>query len=171
MHIGEQHANVLTALGRRDPQELLDGEREGMLLVHRRHVVQPVEVRDRLQVGLVLDQLLGAAVKQPDMRIDPFDYFAVKFEDEAENAVGRGMLGSEIDRVVIDLLIAGIANVAEFVAKLFALADCANIDRNRATGRMNLGAAIAHAAPPPGRRRAGPLGFGSGPFATLLTSS
>jgi hypothetical protein len=41
-----------------------------MLLVHRRHVIEPVEIRHRLKVGLVLDQLFGAAMQQADMRID-----------------------------------------------------------------------------------------------------
>jgi hypothetical protein len=41
-----------------------------MLLVHRRHIVEAVKIGDRLQVGLVLDQLFGAAMEQADMRID-----------------------------------------------------------------------------------------------------
>ena len=54
-----------------------------MLLVDRRDVIEPVEIRDRLQIGLVLDQFLGTAVQKPDMRIDPLDHLAVKFEDKA----------------------------------------------------------------------------------------
>ena len=41
-----------------------------MFLVHRRDVVEPVEVGQRLQVRFVFDQLLGSAVEQSDMRID-----------------------------------------------------------------------------------------------------
>ena len=68
-----------------------------MLLVHRRHVIKPVEIRDRLQIGLVLDQLFGAAVKQADMRIDARDDLAVELEHEAQNAMGCRMLRPEID--------------------------------------------------------------------------
>jgi hypothetical protein len=49
-----------------------------MLLVHRRDVIEPVEVRQRLQVGLVLDQLLGAAVQEPDVGINALDHLAVE---------------------------------------------------------------------------------------------
>jgi len=68
-----------------------------MLLVHRRDVVEPVEIRQSLEIGLVLDQLLGAAVEQPDMRVDALDHFAVELEHEAEHAVGGRMLRPEID--------------------------------------------------------------------------
>ncbi len=101
--LGEQHADVLAALGRGDAQQLLDGERIGMLLVHRRDVVEPVEVRDRLQVALVLDQLLGAAMQQADMRIAALDDLAVHLDDEAQHAVGRRVLRPEVHRQGLDL--------------------------------------------------------------------
>src|SRR5256885_3668632 len=51
------------------------------LLVHRRDIVEPVKIRDRLQVGLVLDQFLGAAVEQANVRVNAFDDFAVRSEE------------------------------------------------------------------------------------------
>ncbi len=45
------------------PQQLFHREAEGVLLVHRRDVVEAVEVADVLEIGACLDQLLGAAVK------------------------------------------------------------------------------------------------------------
>jgi hypothetical protein len=45
----------------------------------------------------VLDQLLGSAVEQSDMRIDALNDLAVELEYEAQNAVGRRVLGPEID--------------------------------------------------------------------------
>ena len=80
-----------------DAEQLFGREAEGMLLVHRRDVIEPVEIRDRLQVGLVLDQLLGAAMQQADMRIDALDHFAVELQHEAQHAVRRRMLRPEID--------------------------------------------------------------------------
>ncbi len=68
-----------------------------MLLVHRRDVVEPVEVADRLQVGLVLDQLLGAAVQQADVRIDALHDLAVQLQHEAQHAVRRRVLRPEIE--------------------------------------------------------------------------
>ena len=73
-----------------------------MLLVHRRDVVEPVEIRDRLQIGLVLDQLLGAAMQQPDMRIDALDDLAVELQHQPQHAVRRRMLRPEIDGEVAE---------------------------------------------------------------------
>ena len=101
--LGEQHADVLAALRRRDAQQLLDRQRVGVLLVHRRDVVEPVEVRHRLQVALVLDQLLGAAMQQADMRIAALDDLAVHLDDQAQHAVGRRVLRPEVHRQGLDL--------------------------------------------------------------------
>src|SRR5512132_3223655 len=73
-----------------------------MFLVHRGDVVEPVEVGQRLQVRFVFDQLLGSAVEQSDMRIDARNDFAVELEHEAQNAVGRWVLGPEIDGEIAD---------------------------------------------------------------------
>ena len=75
-----------------------------MLLVHRRDVVEPVEIRDRLQVGLGLDQLLGAAMEQPDMRIDALDHLAVELEHQPQHAVRGRMLRAEVDGEVAKVL-------------------------------------------------------------------
>ncbi len=45
----------------------------------------------------MLDQFFGAAVKQADMRVDPLDHFAVKFEHKAKHAMRGRMLRPEID--------------------------------------------------------------------------
>ncbi len=68
-----------------------------MLLVHRRDIIEPVEIGDRLQIGLVLDQLLGAAMQEPDMRIDALDHLAVELQHQAQHAMRRRMLRPEID--------------------------------------------------------------------------
>ena len=90
-------------LGTCEAEQLLDREAEGMLLVHRRDIVEPVEIRDRLQIGLVLDQLLGAAMQQPDMRIDALDDLAVELEHQAQHAVRGRMLRPEIDGEIAQL--------------------------------------------------------------------
>ncbi len=71
-----------------------------MLHAQRRAVIEAVEVRQRLQVGLVLDQLLGAAVEQADVRIDPLDDLAVELHHQAQHAVRGRVLRAEVDRVV-----------------------------------------------------------------------
>ena len=85
-----------------DAEQLLDRQAEGVLLVHRRDIVEPVEIRDRLQIGLVLDQLLGAAMQQADMRIDALDDLAVELQHQAQHAVRRRMLRPEIDGEVAE---------------------------------------------------------------------
>src|SRR5262249_15306169 len=79
-------------------------EAERVLLIHRRDVIQPVEIADILEIGLVLDQLLGAAMEEPDMRIDSFNHLAVELKHQAQHAVCRGMLWPEIDREVSERL-------------------------------------------------------------------
>ena len=70
---------------------------ESVFLIHRRDVIEPVEIGDGLQISFMLDQLLGPAVEQTDMRIDTLDDLAVELQDETQYAVGRRVLGPEID--------------------------------------------------------------------------
>src|SRR5580704_18124622 len=58
-----------------------------MLLVHRRDVVEAIEISNSLQVGLVLDQLFGATVEEADMGINPLNDLAVKFQHEPQDPV------------------------------------------------------------------------------------
>ena len=71
-----------------------------MLLVHRCNVIEPIKISDRLQIGLVLDQLFSAAMEQANMRIDALDNLAIKFQDEAQNAMRRGVLRPKIYREI-----------------------------------------------------------------------
>ena len=48
----------------------------------------------------MLDQLLGAAMQKPDMRVDALYHLAVEFKDKAQYAVRRGMLRPEVDREI-----------------------------------------------------------------------
>jgi hypothetical protein len=61
-----------------------------VLLIHRRDVVEPIEIRNGPQVSLVLDQLLGPAMQETDMWIDPLYHFSIEFEDQAQHAVCWG---------------------------------------------------------------------------------
>ena len=86
------------------PSQLFDGQRKGMLLVHRRDIVEAIEIGHGLQIGLGLDQLLGAAMQKADMRIDTLDDFAVELQHKTQNAVRRRMLRSEIDVEIADVM-------------------------------------------------------------------
>ena len=101
-----QHADILRAQRHLEPHQFLDREHVAMLHAHRRAIIEPVEVRQRLGVGLIFDQFLGAAVEQADMRIDPLDDLAVQLHDQAQHAMRGGMLRAEVDRVILDGLVA-----------------------------------------------------------------
>src|SRR5258708_24796793 len=92
-----KYADELPALGHRDAEQLLGCQAERVLLVHRRDIIEPVEIGQRLQVGLVLDQLLGPAVQQADMRVDTLDHLTVELQYQAQHAVSRRVLGPEIE--------------------------------------------------------------------------
>src|SRR6266478_98665 len=92
-----KHANELAASWNRDAQQLFGRETKRMFLVHRRDVVEPVEIRQRLQVGLVFDQLFSAAMEQTDMRVDAPYHLAVEFQYQAQDAVGCRVLRPKID--------------------------------------------------------------------------
>ena len=105
----EHRANPLRTFRRLDAEQALRRQNERVFHAHGRHVVQPVEIRRVLRVGAILHQLFGAAMEQSDMRIRALHDFAVHFEHEAEHAVCRWMLRTEIDGMAIDL--DGLANI------------------------------------------------------------
>jgi len=74
-----------------------------VFLVHRRDIVEPVEVGYRLHISLVLDQLLGAAVQQADMRVGALDHLAVQLDHKPEHAMRGRMLRPEVQGQVLDL--------------------------------------------------------------------
>jgi hypothetical protein len=83
-----------------------------MFLIHRRDIIEPVEIRYILQIGARLHQFFGAAMKEPDMRIDALDDFAVEFENEPQDAMCRGMLRAKIDREIADWIVAHVKSVS-----------------------------------------------------------
>ena len=101
-NLGIEHPDEAAPDRHLDAQKFFDGQAEGMFLVHRRHIVEPVEIRHVLKVGPGLHQLFGPAMQQPDMGIDPFDDFAVKFQHKAQNAVGGRMLRTKVDVELTD---------------------------------------------------------------------
>ena len=74
-----------------DAEELLDAEAVGGLLEEGSHVVHTRAVCDALGPRAVLHVLLDAGVQVAGVDAGLADLLAVKLEDEAQNAVGRGV--------------------------------------------------------------------------------
>ena len=102
--LGIEHADQLAADRDLEAEQLFHRQTVCMLLDHRRDIVEAIEIGQRLQVGLRLDQLLGAAVQQADVRIDPLDDLAVELQHKPQHAVRRRMLRSEVDVEVADVV-------------------------------------------------------------------
>lgn len=95
--LAKEGADPLCALGDVDVEEVLDGARVAQLVGHHRDVVEAVKVRQRLSVVLVLDELLGAAVQEADVRVRAEDLLAVELEDEAQHAVRCRVLRTKVE--------------------------------------------------------------------------
>src|SRR5260370_42509647 len=50
----------------------------------------------------MLDQLFSAAVQEADMGVDALNDLAVKLKHKAKHAVGRGVLGPEVEGEIAD---------------------------------------------------------------------
>ncbi len=100
-----ENADQLAAARHGNAEQLFRRETERVLLIHRRDVIEPVEIRDRLQIGFLLDQFFGAAMKQADMRIDAGNHFAVKLQHQTQHAVRRRMLRPKVDGKISEVLL------------------------------------------------------------------
>ena len=98
-----KHTDELGAPRNRNAEKPLDRERIRVLLIHRRDVVEPIQIRHVLQVRARLHQFFGAAMQEADMRVDPLDHLAVELEHEAQHAMRRRMLRPEVDREIAEV--------------------------------------------------------------------
>ena len=85
-----------------------------MFLVHGGAIIEPVEIRHALQVGLVFEQLLGAAVKQADMAVDTRHDLAIKVHDHAEHTVRSRVLRAEVQRELALVFDRGVDRVSHY---------------------------------------------------------
>ena len=104
--LAKESTDVLGTDGDVDVQQLLNGEREALLVGHHGDIVETVEVGQGLQVCAVLDKLLGTAVQQTNVGVGAHDLLSVELQNQTQHTVGSGMLGPEVDCVVADLALA-----------------------------------------------------------------
>ena len=98
VQLHHQRTDVLGAPGRLDSEQLLEGDRRGMLVVHRGEVVHRVDVGHDGGIGGVLAQLLDAAMQVPEHRVNVDHDLATHLGHEAHHAVGRGVLRAHVDQ-------------------------------------------------------------------------
>mmetsp|Transcript_18312 Transcript_18312/g.29274 ORF Transcript_18312/g.29274 Transcript_18312/m.29274 type:complete len:384 (-) Transcript_18312:3287-4438(-) len=105
-NLAKEHPDQGRTAGHFDARQLFDGQTPSMFLVHRRHVIEPVKVRQVLQIRPAFHQLFGATVQETNMRVTAFHNLAVQFKDKAQNPVRRRVLRAEVDVEVADFLFA-----------------------------------------------------------------
>jgi len=92
-----QDADILRALGDLEAEEFFDRQGVGGVVGHRTEIVDAVGERRDLGVELGLGGLLNARVEIADVGGEGDDGLAVDLEDQAQDAVGRGMLRAHVE--------------------------------------------------------------------------
>ena len=101
LQLGDDHAEVAGFVGDLVVEQLLDDERPAEIHAHRRQVVHAVGVGNPLPRSEVLSDFLRAAMQVADVRLDLRDDFAVGAQDQAQHAVGTGVLWPHVDEHLV----------------------------------------------------------------------
>ena len=104
-NLSKQSSDILGSIGNLNVQKLFNSKSKALLVRHHRNVVQSIKVRQGLEIGLVLDQLLGTSVQQTDMGIGTNDLLAIQLENQTQHTVGGGMLRTKVDSIVTNLAV------------------------------------------------------------------
>ncbi len=97
VELAGEHADVLGAPRHLDVEQLLERHDRRPLAEQGAHVLERVDLADDLVVVRVLAQLLDAAVEVAEDRVEVDDALAADLEDDAQDAVGRGVLGPHVE--------------------------------------------------------------------------
>ena len=95
---------TLTRSGTSMPASRLDRQHVGQVVHHAAQVVDAIGVGDVGVPGLALAHLFGAAVVKADVGHGIDDLLAVELQDDAQDAVGARMLGSQVEKHEIGVL-------------------------------------------------------------------
>ncbi len=99
----EHRPDVLAPFRHLDTKQLLDCQAVGMLVRHRRNIVQTIHIRNGLHPGTGFGELLGGPVQQTDVRVGALNDFTVQFEHETQYPVGRRVLRTEVECEIADI--------------------------------------------------------------------
>ena len=106
--LGHHHADYLGAVGHVDAGKLLHREDVGEIVHDPAQVVDAVRVRDEGVPGLPLPHLLRATVVEADLGQAVDDLLSVELQDDADDAVGAGMLGPHVEEHEVGALVAAL---------------------------------------------------------------
>ena len=100
VQLGEQGAQPHGPLGHLHAEHRLDAEDHPELVAERRQPVVPVRQHGDLPVVAHLEELLGAPVHVADDRFGRDDPLTVEHHPQAQHAVGRRVLGADVEHHV-----------------------------------------------------------------------
>ncbi len=98
-----EHTNVLRPDRNFDTKQPLDCHAIGVLITHHRHVVETIHVWNGLDPSSGFGKLLGAAMKETDMRIRALNNLTIEFEHQTQHPMCRRVLRSKVNGVVTNL--------------------------------------------------------------------
>ena len=104
------------------PRQLLNRQTPCVLLVHRCHVIQTVEIRQVLQISTALHQLLCTTVQQANMRIATLYDFTIQLQNQTQHAVRGRVLWTKVNVEITNTLFARLGVVEITVSHHFASA-------------------------------------------------
>ena len=83
----DQHADVLATLRCLHVKEFLDRQDKRHVVDQRRHVIEPVSVRNHLRIGMALRLFFKGSMQVADLRIAIDNGLAVQFERQVNDAM------------------------------------------------------------------------------------
>ena len=99
-YFGEHDTDVLGADRHINTGKFFYCQAIRLLVDHHGNVVQPIHIRQGLQIGFGFRQFFGASVQEADMRVGTDDLFAVQLQNHTQYTVRRRVLRAEVNGVV-----------------------------------------------------------------------
>ena len=81
-------------------QKLLHREHVAVLVAHHGYVIEPVHVTDAMVVRLALGELFRCTMQESDVRVSALNDFPIELQHQAQHAVRRRVLRTEVHGVV-----------------------------------------------------------------------
>jgi len=97
LQLHEHHADVLRALWDLETEQLFDRQAIHQVVAKGVEVVHAIGKRDGLGIGLVLAAFFNARVEISEIRNGADHVLAVQFQQDAQHAVRRRVLGSHVE--------------------------------------------------------------------------